>query len=165
MRVLCGFVPATSSQWYTSLFHLCTTRDSFPVRVLMGILHVILSQFQVLLKVTICPLQVCVCVLHVTWPPLHVLNMSVRVLPVILSSLHLPVTYIPIPWLCCTWLSQLLLFLQQFSAKWPRVSLNIKGVNFSPVTNVYKTIRPTGWLYLLLKEAYHKLPRKPKDEN
>ena len=47
----------------------------------------------------------------------------------------------------------------------PRVSLNIKGVNFSPVINVHKTIRPTGWLYLLLKEAYHKLPRKPKDEN
>ena len=40
--------------------HLCTTRDSFPVRVLMGILDVILSLLQVLLKVTICPLQVCV---------------------------------------------------------------------------------------------------------
>ena len=60
MRVHYAFVPATSSQWYTSLLHLCTARDSFPVRILMGILHVILSLFQVLLKVTICPLQVCV---------------------------------------------------------------------------------------------------------
>ena len=62
-----------------------------------------------------------------------------------------------LPWFCPRYTSLLpislnvlqmtksiILFLQQFSATRPRVSLNIKGVNFSPVTNVYKTIRPTG---------------------
>ena len=82
MRVHCGFVPATSSQWYTSLFYLCTTRDSFPVRVPRPYgytarqLHVILSLLQ-LLQVYwrwLYACYKCVCVLHVTWPPLHVLN-------------------------------------------------------------------------------------------
>lgn len=152
-------------QWYTSLFHLCTTRDSFPVRVLMGILHVILSLLQVYWR-WLYACYKCVCVLHVTWPPLHVLNIC-------------PCAYCP--WFCprYTSLSPISLFpdcaahdLVNYCCFYnnsprndPRVSLNIKGVNFSPVINVHKTIRPTGWLYLLLKEAYHKLPRKPKDEN
>ena len=90
-------------QWYTSLLHLCTTRDSFPVRVLMGILHVILSLLQFLLKMTICPLHVpvtsvcvcvCVCCTRIGLRCTFLTYVRARTV-VILSSLHVPVTYIP----------------------------------------------------------------------
>ena len=164
MRVHCGFVPATSSvvyvpvpSVYNTWFFPGTRPYGYAARHFVAVTSFTEGDYMPATSVCACctwlglrcTFLTCPCAYCPWFCPRYTSLSPISLFPD--CAAHDLVNY------CC--------FYNNYPQHDPRVSLNIKGVNFSPVINVHKTIRPTGWLYLLLKEAYHKLPRKPKDEN